>query len=179
MGNKAREQKFFLLYESQADALFRFVFFRVSDREAAKDIVQEAFLKMWETLCSDKDIQNERAFLFRIASNLVIDRYRKTKEYSLDSLAEQGFDAPDDPGIPIETRIDVGTALELLQRLPEKYHEAVWLRAVEEWSVKDIAALFDETENVISVRIHRGLKLWRKQISEDAGKKSGAETSKE
>lgn len=179
MGDKISEQKFLALYESQTDALFRFVFFRVSDREVAKDIVQDAFFKMWETLDSGREIENERAFLFRIASNLVIDRYRKAKEYSLDSLAEQGFDAPDDPGVPIETQIDADVALELLQEIPEKYREAVWLRMVEEWSVKDIAELSSETENAVSVRIHRGLKLWRKRINEEVGKKSNPETSTE
>lgn len=178
MGNARLEKQFFALYESQADALFRFVSFRMSDREMAKDITQEAFLKMWETLSSGRKIDNERAFLFRIASNLVIDRYRKAKEYSLDDLAEQGFDAPDDLGIPIETKIDSEAALALLEKLPEKYREAVWLRMVEEWSVKDIAALAHETENVISVRIHRGLKLWREQINKEQSKKSLSETSK-
>jgi len=177
MGHESLKQKFFSLYESQSDALFRFVSFRVSDREAAKDIVQEAFLKMWETLSLRQDITNERAFLFRIASNLVIDRYRKAKEYSLDSLAEQGFDAPDDPGTPIEVRIDADQALDRLQDIPEKFREAVWLRMVEEWSVKDMAELFGETENAVSVRIHRGLKLWRKRINEDISKKSRPETS--
>lgn len=177
MKKETLEQNFFSLYEGQADALFRFVFFRVSDREAAKDIVQEAFLKMWETLSSGRDIQNERAFLFRIASNLVIDRYRKAKEYSLDNLAEQGFDAPDDPGVPIETRIDADAALQILQDMPEKFREVVWLRMVEEWAVKDIAALLGETENAVSVRIHRGLKAWRNRLNEEIGKKQGSETS--
>lgn len=179
MGDEIFEKKFLALYESQTDALFRFVFFRVSDRETAKDIVQETFLKMWETLDSGREIENERAFLFRIASNLVIDRYRKAKEYSLDSLTEQGFDAPDDPGTPIETQIDAELALELLQDIGEKYREVVWLRMVEEWSVQDIAELLCETENVVSVRIHRGLKLWRKRINEEVGKKSNHETSTE
>ncbi|MEI8097151.1 MAG: RNA polymerase sigma factor [Candidatus Moraniibacteriota bacterium] len=174
MGDEILEKKFLALYESQTDALFRFVFFRVSDHEVAKDIVQDAFLKMWQTLASGREIENERAFLFRIAGNLVIDRYRKAKEYSLDSLAEQGFDAPDDLGAPIETQIDAEKALDSLQDIPEKYREAVWLRMVEEWSVKDIAEFSHETVNVVSVRIHRGLKLWRKQLS----KKSGAETSR-
>jgi RNA polymerase sigma-70 factor (ECF subfamily) len=178
MKDEVLKQEFFTLYETQVDALSRFVFFRVSDQEAAKDIVQSAFLKMWETLSAGKDIENQRAFLFRIASNLVIDRYRKAKEYSLDLLAEQGFDAPDDAGIPIEEHIDAEAALELLEKLPEKTREAVWLRMVEEWTVKDIAALTDESENVVSVRIHRGLKLWRKHIHEDASKKAPSQTSR-
>jgi len=176
MGSKMLEKNFLVLYEGQSDALFRFVFFRVSDHEVAKDIVQDAFLKMWQTLDTGREIDNEKAFLFRIAGNLVIDRYRKAKEYSLDVLAEQGFDAQDDPGIPIETKIDADTAMERLQEIPEKYRDAVWLRMVEEWSVKDIAELSHETENVISVRIHRGLKLWRNLVAEQFGKKTPPQT---
>lgn len=178
MGETKLEKNFRTLYESQNDALFRFVSFRVNDREMALDIIQQAFLKMWEVLESGRKIENERAFLFRIASNLIIDYYRKSKEYSLDSLALQGFDTPSDPGIPIETQIDADQALSFLQSLPEKYRESVWLRVVEEWSVKDIAEISGETENVISVRIHRGLKLWRNKIREAEGKKSDSETSR-
>ncbi|MDD2766179.1 MAG: RNA polymerase sigma factor [Candidatus Moranbacteria bacterium] len=178
MRKEILEKKFHLLYDNQSDALFRFVSFRVNDREMALDIVQNTFLKMWEVLESGRAIENERAFLFRIASNLVIDYYRKSKEYSLDSLAEEGFDAPSDPGIPIETQIDADGALACLQSLSEKYREPVWLRTVEDWSVKDIAEVLNETENVVSVRIHRGLKLWRSEIGKKNGKKSASETSR-
>ena len=162
---KAESEKEFLqFYDSESDALFRFVFFRVSDRETAKDIVQESFLKLWEVLVSQAKVENPRALLFRIASNKVIDRYRKKKEYSLDLLEEAGYDAPQIENVPIEERIDLHAALETLQALPEKYREAVWLRNVEEWSVKDIAAHLGETVNVVSVRIHRGIALWRKGL---------------
>ncbi len=171
MSSKAQGEKFLAFYENEVDALFRFVFFRVNDDELAKDIIQETFLKMWKTLSSSREIENERAFLFRIARNLVIDHYRKTKEYSLDNLIEEGFDVSDDNVLPIEIAIDRDIALELLQSLPEKYCDVVWLRMVEEWSVKDIAEFSCETENVVSVRIHRGLKLWREVVREHSGKK--------
>jgi len=178
MSQTISEQKLQSLYEGQSDALFRFVSSRVSDHEMALDIVQHTFLKMWEVFQTNRKIDNERAFLFRIASNMVIDYYRKSKEYSLDSLFEEGFDTASDTGIPIETKIDVESALEILQSLPEKYRESVWLRVVEEWSVKDIAVFVGETENVVSVRIHRGLKVWRETLQKKS-KKQASETSKE
>jgi RNA polymerase sigma-70 factor (ECF subfamily) len=162
------EKKFFELYERESDSLFRFVFFRVSDREVAKDLVQESFVKLWEVMISKKIIDNPRAFLFRIASNKVIDRYRKAKEYSLDLLAEDGFDAPTEMTVSIEERIDANEALEILRELPEKYREAVWLRNVEEWTVKDIAKHLDESENVVSVRIYRGVKLWKERLKKES-----------
>ena len=162
------EKSFFELYERESDSLFRFVFFRVNDRDGALDLVQESFVKLWEVLTSGKVIENKRAFLFRIASNKVIDRYRKVKEYSLDLLAEEGFDASIGERVSIEERIDAKFAMKALELLPEKYREAVWLRNVEEWAVKDIARHLGESENVVSVRIHRGIALWRKIISDES-----------
>lgn len=170
------EREFFELYETEADAVFRFVFFKISDREKAKDIVQEAFVRVWEYLSSGKPVSNKRAFTFRVAGNIVIDQYRKKKEYSFDELHESGFDASDDSGATMAERIDAKEALETLRTIPEKYGEAVWLRTVEGWSVKDIAQHLGESENVVSVRIHRGLKMWRERCSGD-GKEYLMQTS--
>ncbi len=164
------EKAFFEFYENESDALFRFVFFRVNNRETAQDIVQESFTQYWKACVALQVIENKRAFLFRIASNKVIDRYRKAKEYSLDQLTEKGFDAPEQEGIPIEVHIDMAHALQVLKTLPEKYQEAVWLRSVEEWSVQDIALHLGESVNVVSVRIFRGIRLWRDRLT---GKNGG------
>ena len=160
----ALEKMFFELYETESDALFRFVFFRVSNREWAQDIVQETFAKYWEVLASEKPIENERALLFSIASHKVIDWYRKKKEYSLDQLMESGFDTSRSEAVSIEARLDTEEALRVLRTLPKKYQEVVWLRSVEEWSVQDIAAYVQDSVNVVSVRIHRGIRLWRERI---------------
>ncbi len=80
----AIEQRFLALYDETADAVYRHCYFRVHDRELAKDMTQEAYARTWNTLAKGGiEIENLKAFLFRIASNLVIDHYRKKKEASL------------------------------------------------------------------------------------------------
>ena len=74
------------------DAIFRHCYFRVFDRERARDLVQETFLKTWEYLTRGHDIENIRAFLYRVATNLIIDDSRRKKEISLEQLSESGFD---------------------------------------------------------------------------------------
>lgn len=164
MERTIQEQEFFELYETESDVLFRFVLFRVSNREVAQDIVQETFAKYWEVLVSEKPIEYGRALLFRIASHKVIDWYRKKKEYSLDQLMASGFDTSRLEAVSIEARLDMEEALRILRTLPRKYQEVVWLRGVEEWSVQDIAAQVGESVNVVSVRIHRGIRLWRERV---------------
>lgn len=166
MSNKtqsaALKKQFQGTYDEHADALFRFAFYKLSDREKAKDIVQDAFVKFWEYLRADGEVSNPKALLFRIASNAIIDNYRKHKEVSLDILAEDGFDPGDQNAAErIMERADGSLALTLLNQLDEPLRHLLLLRYVDGLSVKEIAEITDERENTVSVRIHRALKELR------------------
>ncbi len=153
-----REAEFLRCYDDQADALFRHVYLRVRDRESAKDIVQEAFCRVWEYMSGGNEISNLRAFLYKTALNLIIDRSRKHTTDSLDALAEGGTDFRD-------TSRDSNTdahaieeeCLHSLRMLNEPYRSTLLLRFVDDLTPKEIAEIQNETENVISVRINRGL----------------------
>src|SRR6056297_3032720 len=80
------EHAFGELYDKYKDDIYRFVYFKVSSEEKAHDLVNEAFLKIYDYLKKGKDIRNFRAFLYKIARNIVIDFYRTRKEnISLDN----------------------------------------------------------------------------------------------
>lgn len=146
-------------YELHADALFRFSYFKLSDREKAKDIVQDTFVRFWEYVAADGQVENVKAFLYRIANNAIIDNYRKKKELSLDILEDDGFDPADGESHHTMTRsLDSKRALELVNKLNKKEREVILLRYVEGLSVKEIAEVLDERENTVSVKIHRALK---------------------
>lgn len=152
------EQEFTKTYDQFADAIFRHCIFRVSDREKAKDITQVAFVRLWDYMSQGKEILNMRAFLYRITNNLIIDEYRKKKEVSLDLMCdEEGFDIGFEPRHDIESRDEYERAQALLAQLPDKYREAIVMRHIDGLSVKEIARITHETENVVSVRIHRAI----------------------
>ena len=75
---------------------------------------------------------------------------------------EEGFDIGSEPMKDIESKDEHGRALALLECLPDKYREALVMRHIDGLSVKDIAHLTHETENVISVRIHRAIEKLQK-----------------
>lgn len=160
-------KKFLDAYQSHADALFRFCFFKLNDRELAKDFVQETFMKAWGNVSANKtDVENIRAFLYHIAGNLVIDEYRRrgnrgTSE-SLDDLHEQGFDPSEDNISSWIDYIDGEQAVKLIKQIPEPYGEAVFMRYVQSLTLQEIAEITGESENTISVRVHRGLSRLRK-----------------
>lgn len=160
-----KREEFLKAYDSYSDAVFRHCYFRVFDRERALDLTQEAYLKTWEYLAAGNSIQNIRAFLYKVANNLIIDESRKKKTVSLDELSEQGFDPGFEEGVKIQTALDADSVLALLKNLDEKYQQVVWLRYVEDLSPKQVAEIVGQSENVVSVRIHRGIEQLKKFLA--------------
>ena len=156
------EQSFLEMYDQLADGIYRHCFFRVNSKELAEDLTQDTFTKAWNYLLKGKAIDNPKAFLHHIAGNLVIDYYRKKKELSLDALAEDGYDPKGDGAEDILEDSAAKQAIASLQQLDVEYREALTLRFVNDLSIGEIAETMALSENVVSVRIHRGVQKLKK-----------------
>lgn len=155
MTDNEREQIFLEAYEAHADAIFRFCFYKTNNRELAKDLTQETFLKAWTYAKKGDAIREYKAFLYRLAGNLVIDWYRKRKAESLDRLLEDGFDPPVPAKGDLHSELD--WALSTLHRLRHEDQELIIWRYIEDRSPGEIAELLQENENTVSVRLHRAV----------------------
>ena len=163
--DKRMSDTFLTAYDAHADAIFRHCYFRLSDREKAMDVTQETFTRAWDYLVQGKEVENFKPFLYRIASNLIIEEYRKRKVGSLDAMLEE--EAAGERVIPelrddewqerLIDRLDGAKALQAMSKLPEHYREVLTLRFVDGLSPKEIARFLEERENTVSVRIHRAL----------------------
>lgn len=169
-----QEQRFLEAFEEYNDALFRHAMLRLSDRDRAIDVVHDTFTKVWSYVRAGHDIENFRPFLYKVLNNLVVDEYRKNRERSLDALlSEEGVDEGSFAELSESTveslaaTIDGKQAFAVLETLPDQYREVVILRFVDGLGPKEIATLIEETENTVSVRIHRGLKMLRERIEDE------------
>lgn len=160
---------FELSYDLYSDAIFRYCKYQTSNREKALDITQDTFVKTWEYLSSGKEVENIRAFLYRVAGNLIIDDRRKKKSESLDQITEAGHEIEDESN-ELENRenaFEGKLAMETVQKLDEKYRDVIIMRYVEDMDIKEIAEILKESENNISVRIHRGLEKLKSILNEN------------
>ncbi len=156
--SRALEEQYLAAYDDYSDALFRHIQIRVRDREVAVDLLQDTFAKSWLYLSQGKSIEYMRAVLYRVANNLSVDGSRKKKASSLDKMMEEdGFEVRDesikDPAEVPQAR----EALALLKSLEDIYRTAITMRFIEEKTPKEIAKELGVSENVVSVRIHRGI----------------------
>jgi RNA polymerase sigma-70 factor, ECF subfamily len=159
MKDESLEMELLAAYDAHADAIFRHCYFKTSERELAQDMAQDVFLKAWSYM-QKQPVHNMRAFLYRIADNLVIDWYRRRKTESLDALMDEGFE-PAGAESRIEEEAEAALALAKLRELEIGDRELITLRFVEGLTPGEIAEIVGQSENTVSVRLHRALKRLR------------------
>ncbi|TSC68851.1 MAG: RNA polymerase sigma-70 factor, ECF subfamily [Parcubacteria group bacterium Gr01-1014_56] len=163
---KNHREEFGKAYELYSDELFRHCSLRLKDRERAIEITQETFVRVWQYMERGEEVRELRPFLYRTLRNLIIDEYRKSKPTSLEAMVDEESEGvehllPPDESNTLERaieRFEGKRALERLQELPDNYREVLLLRYVDGLTPGEIAKQIGESENAVSVRIHRGLK---------------------
>ncbi len=154
-------------YEDHSDAILRYCHFQTSNREVAVDMVQDTFMKTWGYLSDGKDIDNIKAFLYKVAKNLIIDYRRKKKTYSLDAITETGVEFSGEDEIEVtELEFDKKFVIGKLDELDEEAREMLTMRYVNELSIKEISEATGMTPNNVSVKIHRSIDKLKKVMRE-------------
>lgn len=162
--NNKQKDTYLRAYDDYSDGLFRYALFKTSNRELALDLVQDTFTSVWEYMAKGGKIGNIKAFLYRTLGNKIIDSYRKKGSESLDNLMEDGYDVGFDIRPKIESILmgeDVWNKVNLLE---ETHIEILTLRYVNDLSIKEISNIVDQSENNVSVRIHRALEKLKLQM---------------
>ena len=169
----SHEDRFLKSFDEYGDALFRHAVYRLSDRERAIEIVHDTFTKVWTYIRDGHEVGNFKPFLYKVMNNLIIDEYRRRKELSLDALlSEEGVDEGSFAELhegsveELTFMLDAKRASELIETLPLVYREVLVLRFIDGLGPKEISELIEESENVVSVRIHRALKILKDTITE-------------
>ena len=139
------------------------------------DLVQETFLRLWQTLEKGTVMTNARAFLFTVAHRLIIDWYRKKKAISMESLSndltEEAYDPADEKTMPdnLEMGSEGRFLMEKIKELNESYRQAVYLRYAEGLSPPEIGSVLGISANAASVRVNRGIQELRQLTGYEIG----------
>jgi len=130
----------------------------LSDRTEAEDVAQEAMLRLWRMAPGWQQGEARVAtWLYRVASNLCLDRLRRSRPRGLGDVAE-----PEDttPGV-VARMIEADRVLALdkaLAALPDRQRQAVVLRHIEGLSNPEIAAVMDIGVEAVESLVARGKK---------------------
>lgn len=161
---KKKDKKAFAkLYLKHADSIYRYVFFRVNrDIQQAEDITQEVFFRAWGKIDSLRDEKvNFRAWIFRIAHNLVIDYYRGSKNET--GLNENIPDHKHTEEKNLE-KLDQELLLSAIEKLTHEQKEVIVMKFIEGFSVREISKVIKKKEIAVRAIQYRGLKKLKKLL---------------
>lgn len=155
------------LYEYYVDGIYGYVLRRVGNGHDAEDITARTFEKAlggiggfkWKgaSFCS---------WLVRIASNSVVDHYRregKVKKVDLEEFLPRLVGA-DDPTGGIDREEECKLLMDAMRNLPERYRTIIELKFVDELDNQMIADIFGTTKGNLAVKMHRALKSLRREV---------------
>lgn len=155
----SEENYFKNVYLSQKNKLYRFGFFYLKDEDEAKDVTQEALIKIWDKRSSWDSIENPEAWSMQIIKNICLDKLRKKKtiQKHQDSLKLEDVFGQD-PGRISIWQDQWQILQELLEQLSEKQKTVFILREVEGNSYQEIAKLLGISEAQVKSDLFRSRK---------------------
>ncbi len=162
--NNKQKDAFLKAYDEYSDGLFRYALFKTSNRELALDIVQDTFTSVWEYIAKNGKIDNIRAFLYRTLNNRIIDSYRKKQSESLDNLINEGYDIGFDDRQKMEDLLMGESVWSKVTQMDKNHIEILTLRYMNDLSIKEIAQMLEQSENSVSVKIHRALEKLKEKL---------------
>lgn len=153
-------ERFEELYNTYVKDIYRFVYYRVRNKEVAEDLTGDVFLKALGAISGFRQGSAFRPWLYAIARNTVIDHYRVSKEKATVSLDDD--EAPDVPGHhdverETEAKHTLGQVRDALEKLSEAQREIVVMRVWDELSYKEIAEITGKTEGNCKVIFSRAV----------------------
>jgi len=150
------------------DRIYGFGLRMCGEREDARDVVQETFIKAFESLKTLKEPKALKSWLYRVASNACLMKRRKGKfepqrELSLEDLMPKdagsaAFEVPDDADAPDDSvaRNETRRAVrEAIRSLPPHYRIVLLLRDIEQLSTREASEALELPETTIKMRLHR------------------------
>ena len=163
--NSQMEKDFSQAYDKYADAIYRHCYFRVYNKDLAEDLTQETFIKTWKYITEGKEIENLKAFLYRVAVNLIIDNSRKKTALVLDDIKEKEVSIRH---YSMESNLidslEIKEIVKTLDDLDEKYRQVIVMRYINQLSPPEIAQVLEISTNAVSVKLNYAIKKLRKII---------------
>lgn len=166
-----REALFDGLYDAHRQTLHAYLLGRTSDAELALDLLQEAFMRAWRNLDTLMALpaSRQRAWLFAIGRNLVIDQYRAR---ATRAAAHDDFAAVVEHDAPVSESAEQAAERErelrlvgaAMQRLPDDLRTVLVLQVLGEHTSAEIGVMLGRPAGTVRYQLSRARKLLAEEL---------------
>ena len=131
-------------------SIYQYCFLHIHDRYCAEDLTQEIFVRFFESVMGFRNTGKAKAYLYRIAGNIIKNYYRKKKEVQVE--VEDLPEKAEDNTAGIALRLDIEKAVD---GLPEELKEITILFFFQELKQKEIADLLGIKLSLVEYRVKK------------------------
>jgi RNA polymerase sigma-70 factor (ECF subfamily) len=175
LSKQGQKDYFEILIRRYMEKAFHIAFNFTRDKETAKDLSQDAFLRAFANIKHFDGRSSFYTWFYRIVVNLCLDHARRRGRVSWQSLDDMGEEpggkqqladmtfAPDQEAMAGEAKRKVDATLEAM---PKKQRTAFLLRNHQGLSIADIAQVMKTTEGTVRVYLHRAVAALRQSLVE-------------
>lgn len=146
-------------YEQQVEELWRYVYQIIHDPELAHDIVHSAFVRFWEHPPRGNREYHPRAYLYRIATNLIYDEFRKRKRWLSFTRRFKTSIKKSEASSSTEQAIR-----SVLQKLSLRDRMLIWLAYFEGYTYDEISAILKINKKSLPVLLHRARRRFKRHL---------------
>ena len=158
-----------------SDQVYRVARRLVSSREEAEDLVQEAYARAFRSWRSYTPGTNLRAWLFRILTNLNIDRGRRQQRAPDVQPLEEGdyylYNRLEETGVGddeerVVQRLSQDGIVQALSAVPHNFRDVVVLVDIGDFTYDDAAQILDIPIGTVMSRLHRGRRILKRELAD-------------
>ena len=156
------------LWQQYEDSLRQFLRSRVKNPADIDDLLQEIFIKTYLNFNTIKEPEKLLSWLFQISRNTLIDYYRKSRvENSRQDIVKEAMLTDERPEQYEQIRQELTSCIRpLLDRLPEKYREAIEMVDLQGVSQKELANKLGLSYSAVKSRVQRGRSMLQNEFHE-------------
>lgn len=148
------------VFETHAESVRNFIFYKCGDKQQAEDVMQEAFIKMWDN-CKKVIFEKAKGFLCTVANNLFLNQVAHQKvrlEYSKIPRSNKNVESPD---FVMEEKEFMTKLQKAIGELPDGQREVFLLNRIDKKTYNEIAEMLGISVKAVEKRMHNALKKMR------------------
>ena len=162
--NSVCEKKVFnRLFDLNSESLRNYLYYQCGDLQQAEDLVQEAFIKLWNN-CKKVLFEKARGFLFAVAKNAFYNQVEHQKVVLKYAKQTQKTAETETPEFKLEEKEFMARLQHAIAELPEGQREVFLLNRMDQMTYKEIAEFLGVSQKAVEKRMHKALVKLRKTI---------------
>lgn len=161
--NVCSEKIFNQLYKTWGKPIYNFIFFKCGDDAQANDLVQEAFIKLWQN-CNKVEQEKAKSFLYTVANNMFLNEVAHKKVVLKHAQLQPHKINEQSPEYILEEKQFHKKLRDAIANLTEAQRTAFLLNRIEGKKYSEIAEILEISVKAVEKRMSQALASLRKEI---------------